>query len=153
MPTMPLQRRAALSSSWRFLRQVSSETQPPQLAWVPPSAEDDQRRSREERSKLTTSLDMRPPMWTGPTGPTGRSMGRLGRLPRITREAEELEQLRHRDDTVQELRRHVQVAIPGCDLVPFGSAATGLWLPDRDVDLSLQVPGLQGRIETKKALH
>ncbi|CAE7388050.1 URT1 [Symbiodinium natans] len=44
--------------------------------------------------------------------------------------------------------------MPGADLVTFGSAATGLWLPGRDVDLSLKVPGLHsGRTETKQALH
>ncbi|CAJ1451725.1 unnamed protein product [Effrenium voratum] len=54
---------------------------------------------------------------------------------------------------VQDLRRRIRAELPRCDLVTFGSAATGLWLPGRDVDLSLQVPGLRGRIETKQVLH
>eukprot|EP00913_Durusdinium_trenchii_P026711 g25060.t1 len=51
------------------------------------------------------------------------------------------------------MKAGLTAAIPGCNLVPFGSAATGLWVPGRDVDLSLKVAGVRGRIETKSVLH
>ncbi|CAE7939037.1 tbc1d23, partial [Symbiodinium sp. KB8] len=87
--------------------------------------------------------------------PPGR--GSHGRSRQLTEQVENLatellpakEQEVLRDEMVQELRRRVQVEIPGSELVTFG-----LWLPGRDVDLSLKVPGLHpGRTETKQALH
>ncbi|CAK9016608.1 unnamed protein product [Durusdinium trenchii] len=126
-----------------LLPQARSATQAP-LAWVPP-ATNAGREQDEGRSNCSRAKDRGPSV----------------RLRHLTCEVEELaarllpteEQLKHRDETVQELEHHLQAAIPGCNLVPFGSAATGLWVPGRDVDLSLKVAGVRGRIETKSVLH
>ncbi|CAJ1459372.1 unnamed protein product, partial [Effrenium voratum] len=139
-------------TSLRLLRQLrqlrqASET-PPQLSWVPA------RGDRREAEGIGIA--------DAPSSPSShKERGASGRAARLTFEAEELierllpseEQERQRDDMVQDLRRRIRAELPRCDLVTFGSAATGLWLPGRDVDLSLQVPGLRGRIETKQVLH
>lgn len=134
--------------TWEVGRASSSA---PGLAWVPPRS--DHRVS--QRAEVEEG-----PRPSRRQAQEGR--GSQGRSRQLTEQVENLatallpakEQEVLRDEMVQELRRRVQVEMPGSDLVTFGSAATGLWLPGRDVDLSLKMPGLHtGRTETKQALH
>ncbi|CAE8636559.1 unnamed protein product [Polarella glacialis] len=141
------------------------------LSWVPPrfsegpgawgSSSRRRRAAFPQPSEAGAVTD--PALASSPSSPSSSSGG--GRAARrsqqLTDEIDALvqkwqaseEQLRRRDEAVQDLRRQLQAAIPGSDLLPFGSVATGLWLKGSDVDLSLQVPGSEGRVETKMVLH
>merc|ERR1712226_536834 len=60
--------------------------------------------------------------------------------------------VKRRDDFVRDLRQHIENKMPGCTLRPFGSAVNGLWLADSDLDLSVEVPHLGGRVEMRRIL-